>query len=148
MRENMQLRPIADDERFEVAELIYASINCWYRNHGAAEIFRGGPAVTEIYYDVYNDLTPGANVAAVNPRTGRLMGSCFYHPRKHHVGLGIMTVHPNYAGRGVGGAMLRHIIDFADRGGYPAIRLTQSAINLDSFSLYNKAGFVPRYAYQ
>src|SRR5690606_26225274 len=93
-------------------------------------------------------LTPGCNVVAVNPANGRLMGSCFYHPREHHVSLGIMNVHPNYFGRGVGSALLRHIIDFTEKQNYPALRLTQSAINVDSFSLYNKAGFVPRYSYQ
>jgi hypothetical protein len=76
------------------------------------------------------------------------MGSCFYHPRKHHVSLGIMNVHPNYFGLGVGRALLQHIIDFTDRQGYRALRLTQSALNLDSFSLYNRAGFVPRHAFQ
>ena len=144
----MHLRPIEPADRYEVAELIYSSINTWYRTHGSAEIFRGGPRVTEVFYDVYNDLSPGCSVVAVNPDTGRLMGSCFYHPREHHVSLGIMTVHPNYAGCGVGGALLRHIIDYTDSHGYQALRLTQSAINVDSFSLYNKYGFVPRYAYQ
>lgn len=144
---DFELRPIADSDRAEVAELIYSSINFWYRTHGAADIFRGGPAVTEVFYDVYNDLTPGSNVVAVNPKTGRLMGSCFYHPRPLHVSLGIMTVHPNYFGRGVGRALLQFIIDFARQQQKP-LRLTQSAINVDSFSLYNKAGFVPRYAYQ
>lgn len=144
----MHLRPMTDADRAEVAELIYCSINFWYRTHGCAEIFRGGPGVTDVFYEVYNDLTPGCNVVAVNPASGRLMGSCFYHPRERHVRLGIMNVHPNYFGRGVGSALLRHIIDFTDRGGFPALRLTQSAINVDSFSLYNKAGFVPRYAYQ
>jgi GNAT superfamily N-acetyltransferase len=144
---DFELRPMTEADRAEVAELIYASINFWYRAHGQADIFRGGPAVTEVFYDVYNDLTPGANVVAVNPRTGRLMGSCFYHPRPLHVSLGIMTVHPNYFGQGVGGALLRHIMAVADREQKP-LRLTQSAINIDSFSLYNKAGFVPRYAYQ
>ncbi len=76
------------------------------------------------------------------------MGSCFYHPRKQHVSLGIMTVHPNYAGMGVGRDLLQHVMDFTDAHGYKSLRLTQSAINVDSFSLYNKAGFVPRYAYQ
>src|SRR5262249_44861039 len=79
---------------------------------------------------------------------GRLMGSCFYHPRMHHVSLGIMNVHPNYFGAQVGRALLLHIIDFTERGGYPALRLTSSAMNLDSFSLYNRAGFVPRCAFQ
>lgn len=144
---DFQLRIIAEADRAELAELIYASINFWYRTHGAADIFRGGPSVTEVFYDVYNDLTPGCNVVAVNPQTGRLMGSCFYHPRPLHVSLGIMTVHPNYFGRGVGSGLLRHIIDFA-RQQHKPLRLTQSSLNVDSFSLYNKAGFVPRYAYQ
>lgn len=144
----MLLRPMTDGDRFEVAELIYASINVWYRTHGMAAIFRGGPRVTEVFYDVYNDLNPGCNVVAVDDETGRLMGSCFYHPREQHVSLGIMTVHPNHFGRGVGSALLKHIVDYTESHGYAALRLTQSALNIDSFSLYNRAGFVPRYAYQ
>src|SRR5690606_10302886 len=68
--------------------------------------------------------------------------------RAKHVSLGIMTVHPNHFGAGVGGRLVRHIVNFTDEGGFPALRLTQSALNLDSFSLYNRAGFVPRLAYQ
>jgi GNAT superfamily N-acetyltransferase len=144
----MRLRAMTPDDRSEVAELIYISINHWYQMHGLPQIFRGGPEVTEVFYDVYEALDPGFNVVAENPRTGRLMGSCFYHPRKHHVSLGIMNVHPNYFGRKIGKALLQHIIDHTDRGGYKALRLTQSALNLDSFSLYNTAGFVPRWAFQ
>jgi len=144
----MKLRALTPEDRFEVAELIYASINVWYRQHGLPAIFVGGPGVTEVFYDVYSALEPGCAVVAENPKTGRLMGSCFYHPRPHHVSLGIMNVHPNYFGQGVGRALLQYIIDFTDRHGYKSLRLTQSALNLDSFSLYNRAGFVPRYAYQ
>src|SRR4029450_1138689 len=100
------------------------------------------------FYEVYSALEPGCAVVAENTRTGRLMGSCFYHPRKHHVSLGIMNVHPNYFGGGVARALLQHIIDYTERRGCKALRLTSSALNLDSFSLYNRAGFVPRYAYQ
>lgn len=142
------LRPIADDDRSEIADLIYASINVWYGKRGLPDIFQGGPEVTEIFYDVYNAIEPGKTVLAEHPKTGRLMGSCFFHPRKHHVSLGIMNVHPNYFGMGIGSKLLKHIIDFTDNNGYKALRLTQSALNLDSFSLYNKAGFVPRYSYQ
>ena len=142
------LRPMVEGDRAEVAEMIYASINAWYVLHGRPAIFEGGPSVTDVFYEVYNDLTPGCNVVAVNPENGRLMGSCFYHPRETHVSLGIMTVHPNYFGSGVGGALLRHIIDYSDSHSFKSLRLTQSAINVDSFSLYNKAGFVPRHSYQ
>ncbi len=144
----MNLRPMTAADRFEVAELIYCSINVWYQKHGRPKIFVGGPRVSEVFWDVYSVLEPGCGVVAENPETGRLMGSCFYHPRKHHVSLGIMNVHPNWFGVGVGHALLKYIIDYTDGHGYKALRLTQSALNLDSYSLYNRAGFVPRYAYQ
>ncbi len=145
---SMRLRSITPADRSEVADLIYASLNTWYRLHGMGQILHGGPKVTEVFYDVYNAIEPGCAVVAEHVETGRLMGSCFYHPRKHHVALGIMNVHPNYFGLGVGRALLQYVIDFTDQKGYKALRLTQSALNLDSFSLYNKAGFVPRCAYQ
>ncbi len=145
---DIKLRPMTAADRFEVAELIFASINVWYQQHGRPRIFVGGPRISEIFYDVYNALEPGCTVVAENPQTGRLMGSCFYHPRQHHVSLGILNVHPNYFGHGVGRALVQHIIDFTDSHGFKALRLTQSALNLDSFSLYNRAGFVPRHAFQ
>jgi hypothetical protein len=58
-----------------------------------------------------------------------------------------MNVHPNYFGRGVARALLTQITDFADAEKKP-VRLVSSAMNLDSFSLYTKAGFVPRQAFQ
>ncbi len=145
---SIQLRTATPEDRAEIAELIYASTNAWYQLRGMPRIFSGGPETTEVFCEVYDALEPGCCVVAENPRTGRLMGSCFYHPRPQHVSLGIMNVHPNYFGRGVARALLDYIIDYTNRHGYKALRLTQSALNLDSFSLYNSAGFVPRYAYQ
>jgi len=99
-------------------------------------------------YDVYTALEPGCIVVAEKTENGVLIGSCFYHPRKHHVALGIMNVHPSYFGKGVASALLEYIVSYTDRNGYKALRLTQSAMNLDSFSLYTRRGFVPRLAYQ
>lgn len=138
------LRPMKPEDRFEVAELIYLSINHWHQTHGRSAGFQGGPRTTEVFYDVYQAMTPDKNVVAVHPETGRIMGSCFYHPREHHVSLGIMTVHPNYFGCGVGSLLVKHIVDYTEEHDYRALRLASSAINLDSFSLYNRAGFVPR----
>ena len=145
---SIRIRTMTSDDRHEVADLIYASINTWYRLRGMPQIFRGGPKVTEVFYDVYEAVDPGCGLVAEHATTKRLMGSCFFHPRQHHVALGIMNVHPNYFGEGVGRELLRTIIDYTDKNGYKALRLTQSALNLDSFSLYNRAGFVPRFAYQ
>ena len=144
----MRLRTITPQDRSELADLIYVSLNYWYQTHSRPPTFTGGPKDADAFYEVYSTLEPGYAVIAENTETGRLMGSCFYHPRKHHVSLGIMNVHPNHFGCGVGRALLEWIIDFTERGGYPALRLTQSALNLDSYSLYTRAGFVPRCAFQ
>lgn len=141
-----RLRPMELQDRSEVADLICVSTNYWYRIHGGSDIFKG-PAATELFFDVYQALDPGCGVVAENTETGRLMGSCFVHPRETHVSLGIMNVHPNYFGCGVARELLSHITDFADRQGKP-VRLVSSAMNLDSYSLYTRAGFVPRRAYQ
>jgi GNAT superfamily N-acetyltransferase len=145
----IELRSMTGADATEVAELIYASINIWYRDHGHPEIkFVGGPTITAVFYESYEALWPGSNVIAVNTANGRIMGSCFFHPRPTHVGLGIMNVHPNYFNAGVAKKLLQHVCAFTDDNGYPALRLTSSAFNLDSSSLYNRAGFVPRLAYQ
>jgi GNAT superfamily N-acetyltransferase len=142
------LRPLTENDRHATGELIFSSINVWYANHGCPTMFTCEPQDVEIFFDTYNDLTPGCSIAAEHPETGVLMASCFYHPRESHVSLGIMTVSPNHFGCGLGAKLLQHIIDYTDTNGFPALRLTQSAINVDSFSLYNKYGFVPRYSYQ
>lgn len=73
--------------------------------------------------------------------SGALIGSAFFHPRETHVGVGVVTVHPAAFGRGVGRALMEEIIRAAD--GKP-LRLVSSAMNLDSFSLYTRLGFVPQ----
>ncbi|MFB3891946.1 MAG: GNAT family N-acetyltransferase [Phycisphaerae bacterium] len=140
-------RVMTPADRLEVAELIYFSTNHWYQTHGRPAIFSGGPEAAAVFFDVYEALDPGCSIAAVHPATGRIIGSCFYHPRTTHVSLGIMNSHPAYAGEGVARALLAWIIDFARRESKP-LRLVSSAMNLDSFSLYTRAGFVPRCVYQ
>jgi len=146
--QTLSLRPMEPADRAEIAELICLSTNSWYQAHGRPPVFPAGPEATEVFFDVYQALDPGFGIVAVHPRTERVMGSCFFHPRERHVSLGIMNVHPNHFGRGVARALLQHIIDYAEKHQIPAVRLVQSALNLDSFSLYTRAGFVPRQAYQ
>ncbi len=131
----------------EVAELIYLSTNTWYQVNRGHSIFQGGPEVCELFCHVYHQLEPGCGIVAQHRRTGRIAGSCFFHPRETHVSLGIMNVHPNHFGEGIAGALLKTIIEFARRNQLP-LRLVSSALNLDSFSLYTRHGFVPYAIYQ
>ena len=119
------LRPLSESDRHAVGELIFASINVWYGKHGCPDIYTCEPRDVEIFFDTYNDLNPGCSIAAEHPETGVLMASCFYHPRESHVSLGIMTVSPSHYGRGLGARLLRHIIDYTESNGFPALRLTR-----------------------
>jgi GNAT superfamily N-acetyltransferase len=143
----MRFRAMRVDEWLAVAELIFRSTNCWYERAGKDAIFHNGAESCLVFCEVYEDLDPGCCVVAEDENAGRLAGSCFYHLRETHLSLGIMNVHPDYFGRGVASALLRFITDVADPSHKP-IRLVSSAMNLDSFSLYTRAGFVPRAVFQ
>jgi GNAT superfamily N-acetyltransferase len=134
-------------DRDEVAELICVSTNVWYQTHAMPPVFPGGPTDAAVFFDVYEALDPGCGLVAENAQTGRLAGSCFYHPRPTHISLGIMNVQPNYFRRGIARMLLGAVFEMADREGKP-LRLISSALNLDSFSLYTRAGFVPQAVYQ
>ncbi|RJQ56134.1 MAG: GNAT family N-acetyltransferase [Nitrospiraceae bacterium] len=149
MKDRILLRSLCDDDISEYADMLYKSFNKWYWKHGWSKDYFGcRTQETSIFYDIYNDLTPGKSVAAFDKNTGKMMGACFYHPREYHVSLGIMSVHPDYFGIGVGRRLVDHIINYVKTNGYKSCRLVSSAMNIDSFSLYNRAGFIPRMTYQ
>lgn len=143
----MLIRRSTRPDQEQLAGLIHDSTNAWYQRNGKPAIFTAGPENCLLFCDVYEDLDPGCCVIAEEESSGRLMGSCFYHPRDTHVSVGIMNVHPDFFSRGVAAALLRFITDFADRQNKP-VRLVSSAMNLDSFSLYTRAGFTPRAGFQ
>lgn len=130
-----------------VAELIHVGTNYWYQTHGMGRIFSGDVSAARIFTDVYEELDPGCCLLAVDAVTGRIAGSCFYRVRPTHVSLGIMNAHPAYFGHGAARKLLAEVIAIAEQQNKPA-RLVSSALNLDSFSLYNRAGFVPRQLFQ
>lgn len=135
------------DRMTEVADLIHDSTNHWYQQHLGYGLFEGGSESTMLFCDVYEALDPGCCLIAVSDSDQSILGSCFYHPRQTHVSLGIMNVRGDAFGTGVARALLNEICELADRQKKP-VRLVSSAMNLDSYSLYNRAGFVPRHVFQ
>lgn len=123
------------------------STNTWYSKHLSKNVFSGNPSALRVFPEVYEAIDPGLCIIAECAQSGRMTGSCFVHPRETHFSLGIMNVHPKFYGQGIAGVILREIIAMADAEGKP-IRLVSSAMNLDSYSLYTRHGFVPRQAYQ
>jgi GNAT superfamily N-acetyltransferase len=147
MNVEIELRPATSNDWPAVADLIYTSTNDWYVRNGKSAIFTGDPSSTLLFCEVYEDLDPGHCLLAVDAATGALAGSCFYRERETHVSLGIMNAHSDYAGQGVARRLLAFIKAFAESKQLP-LRLVSSAMNLDSFSLYNRAGFAPYAVYQ
>ena len=143
----LQMRPMRESDFDEVAELIFLSTNSWYERNLGHSAFGGKPEGCRVFCEVYEDLDPGCAIVVENADSGRIVGSCFYHPREMHVSLGILNVHPNYFGAGVAGRLLGAIVDFAAERELP-LRLVSSALNLDSYSLYNKWGLTPFAIYQ
>src|SRR5262245_51785243 len=132
-----ELRSMRPAEWSTVAQLIHEGTNAWYVAHGRTPIFAGRGDATLLFCEVYEDLDPGCCLVAVDESSGRIAGSCFYHPRPTHVSLGIMNAHPDYFGKGVARELLAWINRFADDR-QQSVRLVSSAMNLDSFSLYNR----------
>ena len=135
------------DEWDVVAELIHESTNSGMLGSGKSPIFTGPTSDARLFCEVYEALDPGCCLLAVCPESGKVAGSCFYHPRPTHVSLGIMNVHSDFFGQGIAGSLLSWIIAFADEKKVP-VRLVSSAHNLDSFSLYTRKGFVPFLSFQ
>ena len=135
------------NEQHDVARLIRESTNCWYEANGKAPIFTGESSSTMLFCDVYEALDPGCCILAVAKETGQIAASCFYHSRFTHVSIGIMNVHPDHFGKGLARQLLDRIVRLSNEQNKP-MRLVSSAMNLDSFSLYTRGGFVPRQIFQ
>lgn len=140
--------PLADSEHDAAAELLHRSLTGWYQAKlGQGARFGDRSEPFRLIPEVYAALDPGEALAAREEATGRLLGVCFVHPRPTHVSLGIVAVAPEAQGLGVGRGLVARALARADALGVPA-RLVSSLLNLDSYSLYTRHGFVPEELYQ
>ncbi len=132
----------------EVAHLIYDSTNSWYLKNRGFTCFSGDKDCALLFCRTYAALDgPDNLIIAWDTERNRIAGSCFVHPRPTHVSLGIMNVHPDYFGQSVAPKILQKIIEIASSRNQ-TLRLVSSAMNLDSFSLYSRLGFVPHTVFQ
>lgn len=143
----MNIRLMESNDWDEVAQLIHASLNVWYKKNRGFDLVPSPWETMRIFPRVYEALDPNCCVIAVDPESGKIAGSCFFHPRPTHISLGIMNVHPDFFGKKVSTPLLKYVTNLGEKEKKP-IRLVSNAMNLDSFSLYNKAGFVPTCLFQ
>lgn len=140
----MKFQRLQPHQHDELARLIHTSLDVWHRTRLNTDRFGHDWRPLRLVVETYEALDPGCCIVAVDD-AGALIGSAFFHPRETHVGVGVVSVHPTAFGSGVGRALMEEIICIAD--GKP-LRLVSSAMNLDSFSLYTRLGFVPQVTLQ
>ncbi|HBJ82819.1 MAG TPA: N-acetyltransferase [Verrucomicrobiales bacterium] len=131
-----------------VARLLHRSLVQWYESRlrqGAK--FGDSHEPFLLFPEVYEALDPGEAVTARDTQTGEVLGVCFSHERETHVAIGIVATAPEAGGRGIAKQMMNAVLEKARSLGKPA-RLVSSLLNLDSFSLYTRLGFVPGTIFQ
>lgn len=145
--ESFRTRLMEPKDWSDVARLIYLSLNVWTERNRGFKPVQDDWQTMLVFPRVYESLDPNCCVLVEEIESGRIAGSCFFHPRPTHVALGILNTHPDFFGRGVASRLLKYVVDFTEKEGKP-LRLVSGATNLDSFSLYSRAGFVPTCFFQ
>ncbi|MEY5025895.1 MAG: hypothetical protein RLZZ244_1423 [Verrucomicrobiota bacterium] len=143
----MRLRHSTPADSAEIATLIHAALSTYYQTHLNDPKFGSDPAPFALFPQLYHALDPDCCMVAEDEASGALAGCAFYHPRKTHFGIGIVAAHPRFAGKGVARLLMEAVLSLADAAALPA-RLVSSAMNLASFSLYTRLGFVPYRTFQ
>ncbi|VGO12367.1 hypothetical protein PDESU_00919 [Pontiella desulfatans] len=140
------IRSAQPEDRDALATLIRDSTNAYYQNKFGTGIFPPTEMHTRDFVDLYNQLDGSEALLCVD-EDGAIGGSCFMHRRETHFSLGIMNVSSDHFGQGIARQLLTEIIFQAEAAGLP-LRLVSSCMNLDSYSLYTRAGLKPFEFYQ
>lgn len=147
MSETIDFTPLTAADREPIARLLHRALVHWYESRlGQGARFGDRHEPFTLFPDVYESLDPGECVTA-RTDSGEIVGVCFSHERETHVSVGIVATSPDAGGRGIAKKMMSLVLEKAKRLGKPA-RLVSSLLNLDSFSLYTRLGFVPGAIFQ
>lgn len=139
--------PLTFADREVVARLLHRALVHWYESRlGQGSRFGDCHEPFALFPEVYEALDPGECLTA-RTKNGEIIGVCFSHERERHLSVGIVATSPDAEGRGVAKAMMSRVLEKARSLGKP-VHLVSSLLNLDSFSLYTRLGFVPGAIFQ
>ena len=147
MSETIDFTSLTAADHEPIARLLHRALVYWYESRlGQGSRFGDSHEPFMLFPDVYESLDPSECVTA-RTDSGEILGVCFSHERETHVSVGIVATSPDAGGRGIAKKMMSLVLEKAKRLGKPA-RLVSSLLNLDSFSLYTRLGFVPGAIFQ
>jgi GNAT superfamily N-acetyltransferase len=147
MTQTIDFTRLTAADREPIARLLHRALVHWYESRlGQGARFGESHEPFMLFPEVYEALDPGECVTA-RTSSGEIVGVCFSHERETHVSVGIVATSPDAGGRGIAKKMMSLVLEKAKRLGKPA-RLVSSLLNLDSFSLYTRLGFIPGAIFQ
>lgn len=122
----------------QIARIFFDAFDQLARRHGfTAEIFS-----REFALGAANSFTTRPDLyGIVAVEDGVVIGHNFVQLTDTVAGIGPICVDPARQSKGLGRAMMRHIIDYALKNHGPAVRLYQESFNMVSLSLYTLLGF-------
>jgi GNAT superfamily N-acetyltransferase len=135
----VSLRPAAPADAPELGRICYEAFKGIAERHGYPSDFSS----VEAGVGLLGYLTGHAGIygVAAESEDGRLLGSCFMDERAAICGIGPVTIDPTAQDRGVGRALMEHVLERAASRKAPGVRLVQSAYHTRSFALYASLGF-------
>lgn len=138
-----RLIPVEQDHLPELGRICYEAFSALQRRHNAPVDFESAQEGRMIINLLANRPDYVGVAAIEEDRNGRrtLLGSNFLQTADVVCGVGPITVDPRTQSRGVGRALMQHIIKEARQRDRREVRLFQEAINTTSLSLYTSLGF-------
>lgn len=138
-----RLIPVEPEHLPELGRICYDAFSTLQRRHNAPVDFESADD-GRMVINLLANRPDYIGVAAIEEdRHGKqtLIGSNFLQTADVICGLGPITVDPQSQSRGVGRALMQHIINEARQRDRREVRLFQEAINTTSLSLYTSLGF-------
>ena len=137
----LTVRPITVDDASAAGRICYDAFKAIAGAHSFPPDFPNAEIATGLMKQLTGNPAVYGVVAELD---GRVAGSNFLYEADPILGLGPITVDPAAQNAGIGAALMRHMLDRAERNHAPGVRLVQAGYHTRSLCLYTKLGFAAR----
>jgi len=137
----LTIRPGHPDDAPELGRICHAAFTAIANAHNFPPDFPNAEVATGV---VRGMLGNSGFHAVVAEHDGKIAGSNFLDERSAISGVGPITVDPEIQNKGIGGQLMRAVMDRSKARGFAGIRLVQAGYHMRSLSLYSKLGFEVR----
>jgi predicted N-acetyltransferase YhbS len=137
-RQSVELRAATPEDALICGQICYNAFNTINSAHGFPCDFPSPEVAIGVLTRIFSHPAFYCVVAEVD---GRIAGSNCLDERSMIAGVGPITIDPKFQNLGIGGKLMRVVMDRANERGAAGIRLVQAAFHNRSLSLYTSLGF-------